>query len=160
MPVRSTRQFRQIDAGSNHTCAVTTGYRGFCWGGNNVGQLGDGTLTQRRWPKAVAGGLSFGRVTAGGSHTCGEVTGNKAYCWGGNGDGGLGDGTMANRRRPVAVVGGLYFKQLSAGLHNRTCGKTEAGVGYCWGDNEFYALGNGGFDEFDALTPTPVAGPL
>jgi alpha-tubulin suppressor-like RCC1 family protein len=156
-PVSGTRQFRQIDAGVNHTCGVTTSDRAFCWGNGGGGQLGNGKTYLSFWPRAVAGGLSFRRVTAGSIHTCGETTSNLAYCWGYNGDGELGDGTTTSHLTPVAVVGGLYFKQLSAGWYH-TCGKTSAAVLYCWGENAYGKLGDGTYTY--RLRPKPVASPM
>jgi alpha-tubulin suppressor-like RCC1 family protein len=107
----------------------------------------------------VAGGLSFGRVSAGTAYTCGETTDDRAYCWGSNNHGQLGDGTGIQRRTPVAVAGWIAFKQVSAalgGLH--TCGKTSAGVVYCWGSNGNGELGDGTTE--DRLSPVPVAGTM
>lgn len=151
--VTGGRQFRQLDAGDHHTCAVTTGYRALCWGNGGAGQLGTGyTYTKSFWPRAVVGGLSFSRLTAGTMHTCGETTTNRTYCWGDNRYGQLGDGTTTQRLRPAAVAGGLVFAQLSAGeLH--TCGKTAAAAAYCWGWNYYGQLGDGTQNNH----PTPVA---
>jgi alpha-tubulin suppressor-like RCC1 family protein len=35
--------FRQVSAGDNHTCGLTTEDRAYCWGLNEHGQLGDGS---------------------------------------------------------------------------------------------------------------------
>jgi alpha-tubulin suppressor-like RCC1 family protein len=155
--VAPTRQFRQVDAGADFTCAVATDYRAFCWGNGRSGQVGNGKAYLSFWPKAVAGGLSFRRVTAGGAHTCGETTLSRAYCWGENG-GRLGDGTTTNRLTPVAVAGGLYFSQVSAGS-GHTCGKTSAAVAYCWGANFDGELGIGTVSTAH-LTPVRVAGAM
>jgi alpha-tubulin suppressor-like RCC1 family protein len=153
--VAGARQFRQLDAGARHTCAVTTSDRAFCWGDGRGGQIGNGRRYLSFWPRAVSGGLSFGRVTAGEWHTCGETTTNRAYCWGfGRG---LGNGTTTLALTPVAVAGGLFFSQVSAGT-DYTCGKTSAAVAYCWGNNGSGELGDG--TEVERLTPTPVAGAM
>ena len=55
------------------------------------------------------------------------------------------------------MAGGLAFKQVSAGGFH-TCGKTLAGVGYCWGYNAYGALGDS--TTLDRFTPVPVAGPM
>src|SRR5437764_643208 len=58
--------FRSVIAGGGFTCGVTTSNKGYCWGYNGDGGLGDGTRTNRNKPVAVAGGLSFRSVVAGG----------------------------------------------------------------------------------------------
>jgi alpha-tubulin suppressor-like RCC1 family protein len=151
------RQYRQVDAGWNHNCAVTLGNKAFCWGNGREGQLGNGRTYLSFWPRAVAGGLSFERVTAGAIHSCGETTLNRAYCWGYNADGNVGDGTHLNRRlTPVAVTGGHFFSQVSAGGMS-TCGRTDAAVAYCWGLNQYGQLGDG--TTTNRWSPTAVLGP-
>jgi alpha-tubulin suppressor-like RCC1 family protein len=154
-PVAGARQFRQVDAGLYHSCAVNTGDRAFCWGNGRSGQIGDGKPYLRFWPRRVAGGLYFARVSTEGFHTCGETTQNRAYCWGDNAYGQLGDGTTTRRLTPVAVAGGLFFSQVSAG-YGWTCGRTPATVAYCWGYNAEGELGDGTTTR--RLRPVPVAG--
>ena len=154
--VAGTRQYRQVDAGRDFTCAVTTGNRAFCWGYGATGVLGNGSTSPSRWPKPVSGGLSVERVTAGDFHTCAETTTNRTYCWGFNGNGSVGDGTSTRRLTPVAVVGGLSFGQLSAGNH--TCGRTPDGVAYCWGAGWEGELGTGTLG--NSTTPVPVSDPM
>jgi alpha-tubulin suppressor-like RCC1 family protein len=152
--VAGAHRFRQIEAGSAFTCAVTTTNRAFCWGNGRQGQIGDGTTKLRFSPSAVAGGHSFERITTGEFHTCAETTMNRAYCWG---TGGIGDGTTTRRLTPVAVAGGLFFSQVSAGFWH-TCGKTDAGVAYCWGTNSLGQLGDG--TTTTRLRPVRVIGPM
>jgi alpha-tubulin suppressor-like RCC1 family protein len=151
--VAGGHRFRQIDAGTAYTCAVTTTYRAFCWGNGRQGQIGDGRTFLRFSPSAVAGGRSFRRITTGEFHTCAETTLSRAYCWGTHG---IGDGTSTQRLTPVAVSGGLFFKQVSAGFHH-TCGKTDAEAAYCWGDNSGGQLGDG--TTTTRLRPVRVIGP-
>jgi alpha-tubulin suppressor-like RCC1 family protein len=159
-PVRvtGTRQYSRISAGISHTCAVTTSDRAFCWGSNTYGKIGDGTTTQRRWPRAVAGGLSLNRVSAGGNHTCAINTGNRAYCWGRGQSGQVGDGTTSNRLKPVAVAGNSYFRQLTTG-GDHTCAKNNLSAAYCWGADDWAQLGDADPTFIIKTTPTPVAEP-
>jgi len=46
--------FRSVSAGDQHTCAVNAGNVSFCWGDNQFGQLGDGTVINRLVPTRVA----------------------------------------------------------------------------------------------------------
>ena len=95
-----------VAAGALHTCAVRASGGVVCWGDNDYGQLGDGTLTQRETPTAVDG-LSSGMaaVSAGYYHSCALTAGGGAVCWGRNWLGQLGDGTTQYRLTPVAVIG-------------------------------------------------------
>ncbi len=46
--------FTRIAAGSLHTCGLTASGALYCWGDNLLGQLGDGTNTDRLQPVRVA----------------------------------------------------------------------------------------------------------
>jgi alpha-tubulin suppressor-like RCC1 family protein len=159
-------RFRQVDAGTWHTCGVTRDNLAYCWGSNGYGQRGDnakgeaGRYTDRPTPVAVAGGISFRQVSAGGVHTCGVAADDRAYCWGYNIYGQVGDGTEIRRRiRPVLVAGGHRFKQVSAGGAMQTghsCGVTTDGRALCWGDGRSGQLGDG--ETMLRFTPHAVAG--
>ena len=146
-----------LDAGRGHSCAVAVEGRAFCWGRNDQGQLGDGTLSDRRTPTAVLGGITFASITSGDFHTCGLTTVGQAYCWGLNQSGRLGDGSQVRRLTPVAVSGGIAFASISAGGPN-TCGIATDNRAYCWGEGGFGANGTGSL--MIAATPQLVAGGL
>ena len=87
--------FRELSAGNEFACGVTTGDVAYCWGLNNTGQLGfgpsggpdscftgDGLNPCSTKPVRVRRGLAFRRVDAGESHACGVTTDGVAYCWG------------------------------------------------------------------------------
>lgn len=144
-------------AGPYHTCAVTTAGAVQCWGGNQYGQLGDGTTTHRLAPVTVVG-LESGvaAVAASFYHTCALTEGGAVLCWGANFGGRLGDGTTTESHTPVAVSGlGSGVVALRAGVHH-TCAVTDAGAALCWGGNFAGQLGDG--TEIDRSTPTPVSG--
>jgi alpha-tubulin suppressor-like RCC1 family protein len=55
VPVASALRFNSVLASHGaFTCGVGTHNHGYCWGTNNLGQLGDGTIQDRSVPTAVA----------------------------------------------------------------------------------------------------------
>jgi len=144
-----------VSAGRSHACALAPDGRAFCWGRNELGQLGIGVLGDRLTPVAVSGGLTFAAIAAGDFHSCGITLVGQAYCWGNNQSGELGDGSLVRRLTPVAVSGGLAFVFISTGARN-SCGLTAGNQAYCWGEGGFGALGNGSTAR--STTPQLVSG--
>jgi alpha-tubulin suppressor-like RCC1 family protein len=134
-----------IDAGDNHTCAVTASGGVKCWGYNDYGQLGDGTKSSRSVPVDSAG-FSGGvaEVAAGWGHTCVRTNGGGAKCWGDNENGQLGDGeTVAGRLSPVDATGLTYGVLKITADGGQTCALTTGGGVSCWGNNKYGQLGDG-----------------
>ena len=53
--VLSGKKLVQIGNGSNHSCAVASTGKAFCWGYNSGGQLGNGTTANSSVPVEVSG---------------------------------------------------------------------------------------------------------
>jgi alpha-tubulin suppressor-like RCC1 family protein len=95
-----------VAAGGGHTCAVTSGGDGKCWGRSWSGQVGDGTTAGRSTPVSVVGlAGSLASVTAGQFHTCAVTTGGGVKCWGHGSNGQLGDRRYASSVTPVRTHG-------------------------------------------------------
>ena len=152
-------RFRLVRGGNVHNCGLTVDSTAYCWGGDAVGQLGNGNDTTDTVPVSVAGGLKFTALTVGYDHTCALTSSGAAYCWGSNLAGELGTGTTSQTPNsiPVPVSGGLSFTTLAAGT-SHTCGLTSDGTAYCWGANDFGALGDS--TTTGRSVPTAVVGGL
>jgi alpha-tubulin suppressor-like RCC1 family protein len=165
-PATSTGTWSQVDGGSEHTCAVTTGGEAWCWGRDEFGQLGNGPtdVDDQQAPTPVAppasGGVVWEQVSAGDEHSCGVTTDGRGFCWGRDLNGRLGDGGGATDSAIPAEVGQMGaspWVSISAG-GSHTCGLTEEGAAYCWGASIFGQLGNGGATG-DRFAPYQVSHP-
>ena len=143
-----------VVAGGVDTCLLTPSSRAYCWGGNDQGQIGNGSDARAASPTRVAGGLRFASISPGLSHTCAITTGGVSYCWGANDHGQLGNGSRTSSSTPVRVAGRRRFRSVQAGV-SHSCALTTDGEIDCWGAGGSGELGNG--DIADARTPVPVA---
>lgn len=135
---------RKVALGTDHSCALTGSGGVMCWGGNDSGQLGDGTKTDRSTPVTVAT-RGAAQLAAAWVHTCLVSTKGGVACWGRNQWGQLGDGTKTNRTRPVAVSGlgvGSDVLEVTGG-YQFTCALLADNDVRCWGRNDFGQLGDG-----------------
>lgn len=157
VPVAGSRAFRQISAGEDMTCALTTSATNkiYCWG---TGILGNGS-SQRTTPQLVSGAWTYRQVAVGRDHTCAVSTTYKVLCWGLNGNGQLGNASPKDfiAVNPVAVAGRLQFLQVSAGYWH-TCAVTTTAKAYCWGYGKDGQIGDGML--YRRYIPRAVAGGL
>ncbi len=143
-----------LAAGDGSTCALLQTGSIVCWGINGIGQLGDGTTTQRLMPVMVSGISGATAVTAGSSHTCALMAG-KVRCWGLNSSGQLGDGSTTNRTTPITASGISTATAIAAGAEH-TCAVLQDGSVRCWGSNDQGQLGDG--TRVDRSAPVTVPG--
>lgn len=145
-----------VAAGFEHSCALTGAGAVYCWGRNEFGNLGDGTITDRNTPVIVAT-LASGviAIAAGRHHSCAVMANGTVKCWGSNAQGQVGDGSLDDRAGPVEVSGLTGVKAIDAG-DSHTCAVTADGSVYCWGSNLHGQLGDGTTD--DQTTPVLVSG--
>jgi len=142
-----------IAAGGRHSCMLDESGKALCWGNNERGQLGDGTLESRAAPVPVAGDFTLSALSAGVWHSCGVSRDGEAYCWGSNESGQLGDGTTTPRSAPVRVSGGAVYRTVRAGA-SHSCALSRSGTVTCWGSNTVGQLGDG--SRATRTTPVPV----
>ncbi len=130
-----------IACGSLHSCAIVTDGTVRCWGGNTLGQIGDGTTTMRPTPVAVPGLTGVRALAAGANFTCAALSDGTARCWGESAAGQLGVTSSTPITTPSAVPGVTRVTALSAGT-NHACALRDDGTAQCWGENTYGALGD------------------
>ena len=148
-PVVGLTGVTAASAGDRHTCAVADG-EVRCWGANEAGQLGDGTLEDRSAPTAT--GLSgVVDVAAGSDTTCALLSDGTVQCWGG----------YDTEPTPVSGITGAtelavggYLQIYGYGKH--ACAVVGGGAVKCWGENSRGELGDG--TNVDSATPVDVVG--
>jgi len=133
----------EIAAGQHHTCALLGTGAVRCWGSNDFGELGDGTLVGKSSPVAVSGlGPDGVRVTkiGGGSHRNVALTATGAVVeWGAS----VTVNAATAQPIPVSVAGATSGISSVACGDSHSCAITSAGAVRCWGYNAEGQLGDG-----------------
>jgi hypothetical protein len=177
-PVSNLSAASQVIAGAQHACAVLQDHTMRCWGNNEAGQIGNGTVstTGVSTPQQVTGIASPQTVSAGNAFNC-ALLGNVQLgagivkCWGSNDHGQLGVGinlvnlisggvsvpASISIPAPVKHLGGVT--SIAAG-EAHACSAGLGGV-HCWGDNSEGELGYATFSNcatsgFSACAIEPV----
>lgn len=147
----STVQF--VVAGNDFACALKSDATIWCWGNNDLGQLGNGSTQASATPRQVLNLPPAINLEAGDEHICALTTTQSLYCWGNNDSGQLGykPGSMRYSSTPRGIALSAVT-QVSAG-GNHTCA-IKAGDAYCWGAGAWGQLGNGSKDT--KYSPTKV----
>lgn len=152
----------QLTAGGAQSVARLADGHVVAWGDNAVGDLGDGTRTDRVTPVSVcatgatdctANPLSgIKSVDSGNMTTLAITDAGAAVGWGGNYSGELGDGTREIRSTPVQLpLTGVA--SLTVGFDHANAVLTN-GSTLAWGENAQGELGDGSLT--DRFAPVPV----
>lgn len=133
-----------LASGLRFSCGFNTNDEVFCWGENNMNQLGNSSGVAFSDIPSLVQGLPTSDafvvdIKAGRNFACALIA-SKAYCWGSNSSGQLGRGTTggsSNTPMPVQLpVGDLDgITSISLGAEHG-CALTTSNELYCWGKND------------------------
>tara|TARA_Y100000992_G_C21274531_1_gene499091 strand:+ start:1896 stop:5234 length:3339 start_codon:yes stop_codon:yes gene_type:complete len=167
------------DANQGHFCAILDNGDGICWGWNENGQLGDGTVCtggsywqdnsnptpagcnskNGRYTPAVIddsnfpANSSFISISMGQRHSCGIIDNNDLYCWGQNNYGQLGIGLSDFQNYPTPQFVASNVIAVGTG-DQHSCALYENQNVKCWGQNNMGQLGTG--DNYLYSSPQPI----
>jgi alpha-tubulin suppressor-like RCC1 family protein len=145
---------KSVSGGWNYTLALKSDGSVWSWGGNDDGELGNGTSAESLAPHGVKT-LSSGVVAIAAGWDAGVAlkSDGSVWTWGKNDRGQLGDGTNVSSSTPtrVAALKGRVTA-IAAGLDFVLVLMSDGTV-WGWGFNYAGQLGNGDYTD----SPTPVA---
>ncbi len=132
-----------VQKGDGFACLLNEIGQVFCWGRNDLGQLGDGTRDARSKPVMVTGLPRVDWLAVGAAHVCVSPNDRTIRCWGGNQYGQLADGT--DKPNPIHhMISGMFDVAELRANGNSTCARTEDKhhTIRCWGQNNVGQLGD------------------
>lgn len=149
---------KAVAAGASHTLALKTDGTVWGWGYNGLGQLGDGTNTNRVTPVKIPSLANVTAIAAGGSHSLALKSDGTVWAWGNNNNGQLGDGSTLYHIVPQQIAGLSGVTQIAAGGSTSAALRDDLtnNIVWVWGYNYFGQVGDG--TNIDKSVPTVVVG--
>ena len=148
-----------VTCGAEFACALGPDGTAYCWGANESGQLGTGSVGLPSIAATAIDGHLFTQLTAGAHHVCGVQADGGVYCWGDGSLGQLGSGLKKGTASPTLVgkISAVPDRPLALGndFTLALAGKIAKNP-WAWGQNHFGQLGDG--SQTDALLPTALSG--
>ena len=133
-----------VQGGLNFTVALTRAGEVYAWGGNQYGQLGDGTTSLRWKPTRVTlpKGVRVAAIAVGADHVLATTTVGGLFAWGRNHRGQVGNGSTTDVHTPVDVRKGITGPVTAVAAGNGiSAAVTKSGDLFLWGRNTFGQLG-------------------
>ena len=141
----TAKTFCSVDTGNITSIGLDKNGKIWTWGRNDVGQLGDNTVTNKSTPVAIAGNAKTFCSISGPSQDKFFLALDKdgrVWGWGINDTGQLGDNTIISKRTPVTIGGtAKTFCRISAGT-GVSLAIDKNGKAWAWGLNNLGQLGN------------------
>lgn len=151
-----------VTCGSDFACALDANQLAFCWGSNEVGQLGTGQVSPAASALAVPVWPNLGalrRISAGGRHACAIDASKRVWCWGDNSKQQLGQRSVPPATPPSDSPVPLRLMELVAdelSLGRDFSFALSATAVLAWGQNGFGQLSTG--NSSLVSEPSPVLG--
>jgi alpha-tubulin suppressor-like RCC1 family protein len=155
--------WRAVECGAAHTCALRAGGTVWCWGSNALGQVGRGAGELADAPAQVLLFEEAVGLSARTNHTCAVTARGELWCWGRNAEAELGQRTNefngpAVIETPQSVEGFDDVVGVAVG-DGSSCVRRASGELWCWGRNTQGQIGLGSATPEQQVEPSRVASP-
>jgi alpha-tubulin suppressor-like RCC1 family protein/Tol biopolymer transport system component len=98
------QQWKHVDTSQNANCSIRMNGTLWCFGFNEDGQFGNGTIEDSKTPvQEITQAINWGTVSVGAAYACATKTDKSLFCWGSNHSGQLGTGVKPYQTSPVKV---------------------------------------------------------
>ena len=134
----------QIATGSQHTLLLQKDGSLWGWGSNGIGQLGDGTTTNKTLATQVGTSKDWKFISSKGNSSLGIKIDGSLWAWGSNNNGILGIGSTSFQRSPIQVGLDRNWSKISVGPNHVLAIKTDGSL-WAWGYNYYGQLGDESF---------------
>jgi alpha-tubulin suppressor-like RCC1 family protein len=149
-------EFKSIAVGGEHTCALATDGKPWCWG-RDILPPGEGGVSISATPVAIENSPAFVDLITGTWAACGRTAAGSGYCWGTNAYGEMGitpAGLSTRYGTPQQMSGDPRWTTI-AGSRATFCGLDTAGDTWCWGHGADGELG--GLQDYSTV-PVRIGG--
>jgi alpha-tubulin suppressor-like RCC1 family protein len=148
-----------VSLGPQHGCVLASNGSVWCWGADDLGQLGDYGQSAAYAPRPVGGVETALALAVGGDFACVILPTTGVRCWGKNDRGQSAQGTGQPFVSPSCVsdsAGNLLGATALALGGAHACVVLDGGTVDCWGANDAWQLGDGA--TLDRSLPAAVLG--
>ena len=108
--VQGINNATKVFADGDHTCAILSDGKVFCWGVGTSGELGQGSTASSNIPVQALGVLDPVSMSMGPQSSCATFADNSSKCWGLNTSGQLNIGSTSSVSTPTSVNTFLMFQ--------------------------------------------------
>ncbi len=125
-----------VAAGLASNLALTADGALWVWGQNEYGQLGTGTISDKKDPYQIVDDHDWKTISTSGLHSLAIKQDGTLWAWGFNAQGQLGDGTANDHYTPVRIGNDADWAAISAGGDHTVALKSD-GTLWMWGEDQF-----------------------
>jgi alpha-tubulin suppressor-like RCC1 family protein len=137
------KTFCQISTEYKHSSSINNRGLAWGWGYNSIGQLGDNSVTSKRTPVSVLGGLkTFCEINSGYLFNLAIDYTGLVWSWGTNNLGQLSINSLVSKCTPTSILGARKtFCKISAGQDHSLAIHYDYNIVFAWGSNNRGQLG-------------------